>query len=1246
MRRSAYCLCAAVALLALAVTPALAARGRVLSGTFGSQGAGAGQLELASPQFNEGGEEVAGGSGVAVDEATGDVYVADTNNHRIDEFSSQGSFVQAWGWGVQDGKAELETCTVICQAGTPGSQPGQLETPTFVAIDNSGGVSQGDVYVADTSDNLITKYTSQGTLISSWGNNGEKATPNGQLNGVPTEQFGVPPCPEFYCRPPLIGIAVGGSGELWVDDLRFELGAQISWVYEFEQDGVFGSMKFEMSGPAGSGGGSPAGIVAAGLPLNGIFMAVSTGGAWLFGLNGEYRGSIFSIYGQNSELTGLALDEDTLYIDERNLIEALTPNCPPPSEECAITETLGAGQLIDGAGLAVDSASDSQPLYVAETASDAVDVFGLEAPGVPTVEGVSVVDVNGEGAKLQGEVNPRGLSTSARFEYGPCANAGECAWSAVPAVAVGSDFAVTKVGPTVLRGLSADTEYHYRLVASNGLGSAQRSGSFRTQAAGALRLLDGREWEMVSPPDKQGALILPATTGPNVPGPITQAAAQGGALTYVTNSPTEVNPTGYTNDQQILAADDGASGWTTRNLALPHKVETGLSVNEGLEYRFFSETLSLAVIQPFGAFSPLSAEASESTAYLDDLACGSNIGMAPFGHGSCFQPLVTGKDGYANVPPGTVFGEPSRCPPEVECGPQFVDASSDGLHVIVGSDATLTAPGAPSGDIGIYEWSGGHLSRVSVLPPGEGALPASEATLGSASAAVAVKGAGVNTRHAISNDGSRIFWTGPGRSLYVRYNATQPESEVRGGRCVPSNDACTLAVSNGGEAEFEDASPDGSRVWFTQGEALDECELQKDEAGSLECAVHVVVGAAEGVPGMLGPVLGTSGDGCNVGANAECNLYFVSNRDLATGAVHGHCGRGTVSGLCNLYVVHNGTAPRLVAVLSGEDHPDWSNEEQVLSNLIAQASQDGRWLAFMSDRPLTGYDARDASNGRPTEEAYVYDAQTGRIACVSCDSSGARPVGGAVEGTDVATGSVVDRSFAWEGARPAADLHEWEPFSASAARYQPRSVSNDGRVFFNSFDGLVPKDVNGQWDAYEYEPEGVGSCKSGIEDGGEVYKPARTFEVEGRQGEEGAGCVGLISSGQSGQESAFMDASENGGDVFFMTTAQLSAQDYDHAYDIYDAHECTSESPCAPAPASPQPTCTTADACRAASAPQPSIYGAPSSQTFNGTGDLAPALPAARKVVKKRQPKCKQAKRCHRAKKRAVKRKRTGKRRG
>ena len=47
----------------------------------------------------------------------------------------------------------------------------------------------------------------------------------------------------------------------------------------------------------------------------------------------------------------------------------------------------------------------------------------------------------------------------------------------------------------------------------------------------------------------------------------------------------------------------------------------------------------------------------------------------------------------------------------------------------------------------------------------------------------------------------------------------------------------------------------------------------------------------------------------------------------------------------------------------------------------------------MSERSLTGYDNRDANSGVPDEEVFLYDADTGRLVCASCNPTGARPVG-------------------------------------------------------------------------------------------------------------------------------------------------------------------------------------------------------------------------------------------------------------
>jgi hypothetical protein len=105
--------------------------------------------------------------------------------------------------------------------------------------------------------------------------------------------------------------------------------------------------------------------------------------------------------------------------------------------------------------------------------------------------------------------------------------------------------------------------------------------------------------------------------------------------------------------------------------------------------------------------------------------------------------------------------------------------------------------------------------------------------------------------------------------------------------------------------------------------------------------------------------------------------------------------------------------------------------------------------------------------------------------------------------------------------------------------YRPRTVLDSGRVFFNAVDPLVPADSNGDWDVYQYQPLGAGDCS-----------PAPENSAVARSGE---GCVGLLSSGSADGESAFIDASADGNDVFFMTRGKLSALDVDQEVDVYDA---------------------------------------------------------------------------------------------
>jgi hypothetical protein len=73
-------------------------------------------------------------------------------------------FVSTWGWGVEDGANQYETCTSACQQGIYGSGAGQFGRPFGIATDSSG-----NVYVGDYHHNRIEKFSSSGAFISAWG---------------------------------------------------------------------------------------------------------------------------------------------------------------------------------------------------------------------------------------------------------------------------------------------------------------------------------------------------------------------------------------------------------------------------------------------------------------------------------------------------------------------------------------------------------------------------------------------------------------------------------------------------------------------------------------------------------------------------------------------------------------------------------------------------------------------------------------------------------------------------------------------------------------------------------------------------------------------------------------------------------------------------------------------------------------------------------------------------------------------
>ena len=121
-------------------------------------GAHAGLWEECATGFAAG--QCFGPTGIATDPTTGNVYIADSGGHRVNEFTIWGIFVKSWGWGVRTGAAELQSCTAQsgCQRGIDGSGVGQFSEPLDVAVDSSG-----DVYVLDRLNLRVQKFDPSGS---------------------------------------------------------------------------------------------------------------------------------------------------------------------------------------------------------------------------------------------------------------------------------------------------------------------------------------------------------------------------------------------------------------------------------------------------------------------------------------------------------------------------------------------------------------------------------------------------------------------------------------------------------------------------------------------------------------------------------------------------------------------------------------------------------------------------------------------------------------------------------------------------------------------------------------------------------------------------------------------------------------------------------------------------------------------------------------------------------------------------
>lgn len=1017
---------------------------------------------------------------VAVDQLTGAIYVADKEAGALYKFGPSGEAVNF-----------------------SGSAP-YISGNEITGVSYFGGLGESQIAV-DSETHII--YVTSENKVRAFDQSGEPA----EFTAGPG--MGTNEIPDFE---ELLGVAVDSDGNIYASDFR----AEKVKIYSRSGQAI---TTFTSSGPANLAIG-PDGSVYVAKWLGAVRkytpsdrpVASTTAFAeptnpldehWAFSVAADPVTGYAYIperYPDGSEEARIAVYSET---------GDLAATFGKPGEEGAL-KSFAPGIAVNGTNAKFYVSNDdlSGEPYSKVEIFEAVSIPVLP----PTVVATSANSVTSDSAVLSARINPNTLATTYRFEYGleDCSVASNCNSIPLLGASIGAGHLPVAVAQEIA-GLAANTSYYFRVVAENSLGVTEGPvRTFTTQTGtGDFILSDHRVWEQVSPQHKLGGSIILSGLA------ITQAAADGEGVVFATHGSIEAEPEGNRTlePSTVLARRDGDS-WSSKDIIPRHTEAAG--VGFGSEYKVFNPDLSLALLEPRDE-TQLSVEASERTPYLRD------NGSPPV-----YFPLVTSKEGYANVPPGTVFGgeaNGSRNPVAV------AGANKSLSHVVVVSKEPLVSGG---GKGALYLWSEGVLRAVSELPPAEGGEIVL-AELGSG------KG---STRNAVSSDGSRVFWS-PGEAytlsgigtlaLYVRDTGAEESARL---------DVVQPGATGAGEPHpaFQGASADGSVVFFTdsqqlttdaspEGRDLYRCALG-NVGGSLGCETLTDISVSNGggeSADVRDVIVGLSDDGTQI--------YFV-----ADGILDGNSsseGESATAGEPNLYAWSQSNGIRFVATLDSDDATDWGVGVGAIYGYTAEksatVSPSGRYVVFMSKRSLIGYDNQDPRNGEALEEAYTYDAFTDKVVCLSCNPSGGSNAGMKMS-RDLFAGVTTDPRNLWNGKWVAATLPEAaesEPFSYSF--YWPRAVLDNGRAFFNSMGSLVPADSNGAWDVYQYEPFGVGDCTKLSGDAGQV--------------QSGDGCVSLISSGAAERPSAFLDASQNGDDVFFLSSGQLSALDQDSEVDVYDA---------------------------------------------------------------------------------------------
>ncbi len=975
---------------------------------------------------------------LAVDNAPGgegDIYVGDTGDNTITKFDHEGHLIPSWG--------------------TAGQRTGD-GSESFVGLAGIAVDSAGSLDVFQVEGNSLFKFTREGGFVEklTLGDRGTKPVglavdPIGnffKVNGngsvekigstasdIGTVSFGNEEAP------PGLGLAIDPvNGDLYVDNA----GDSIDH-YAFNNAG-------EVIEPHGS----TCAVVASG----GCGPTDSFGSEYLDVALGLATGPGHGIYAAGGESSIAVFDEVTLPDAETEAASSVTATSATlhgtvnPSEvpltQCFFEwgETVQFGNVVPctepdavevGAGgvpVAVHAKISTRPgttyhfRLVAANARGATtgDELSFSTPG-PTVTAVTVSEVTTTSARISGLINPHGESTNFEVQYVTDADFLESGFvkatgMPLPPEEIGSGTELVPVTQQIV-GLVPGTAYHFRVVARTG--SIENVGfdkTFSTYGPASANLPDGRAYEMVSPPKKLGDVIPPF---PNSSGILGGTCAQGCLPGETSGSrPVQSAPDGETvvyegqgftvgGEAQSYLAGRTPTGWQTQSVSLPQ-----LRGGEEQGLKALSTDLSKSVFLQVEPSLSAEAPSREGKSYADLYLRNADGSL---------RPLITSQP-------------PERSPGELIQGNFRVfyagansgtDSSPALSHVVFAANDALTpdAPAVGAEEKNLYEWVNGQLLLVNVLPNhnaaagaviGSGLMLAKEPILESPA-----------VDHAISADGTKIFWSDAAGQVYVRIDGKE-----------------TLKIEDSGN--FLTATPDGKKVLLNDG-CLYELQI---EAPHIQHCTDLTTDQSDVHHGGFQGILGSSED--------LSRVYFVDTAALTEKSEENGNHEHSKAGEFNLYAWHEGVTSFIGALLerSGAE----GDNRYGLQNLgawhpasadrTAQVSPDGRYLAFMSVASLTGYDnaASGGGNCRPAgplcPEVFEYDAVSGRLICASCNPTNQRPIG--LSNLSVVKGGL-------------SQLH---------------NLTAGGRLFFESQDVLSAGDTNGHiQDVYEWVPNGVGSCR-------------------------------------------------------------------------------------------------------------------------------------------------------------------------